>query len=211
MNNPYIYPDHYKFTEEWFDPMIPSWNDFFTAYLTHNKIKSILEVGCYEGRATTYMLDNHLASDVSYDIVDTFGGTLEESGMVGTKDRLQDSDFIYDNFKHNMDFHPDIDLTIYRDYSHYALPKLEQEGKKYDFIYIDASHRVDDTYVDAYYAHKMLNAGGVIIFDDFGWKDPNNPHIVNSPELGIRMFFTMYDEEYQMALQGYQIGAVKTR
>ncbi len=63
--------------------------------------------------------------------------------------------------------------------------------------------------MDAYYAHKMLNPKGVLIFDDFGWKDPNQPHPVNSPELGIQLFFNMYENLYNIILQGYQIAAIK--
>lgn len=207
----YQYSDKYQFTEKWFDPMIPNWNQLFTAFKAERgkPIENILEVGCYEGRATIFLCDNVLEGNVNYDVVDTFGGSLEEHGMGGTAKRLEEKDFIYENFTHNTSFHPDINFTIHRDYSQLVLPTLYGEGKKYDFIYIDASHKSDDTFVDAYYAHKMLNPGGLIIFDDFGWKDPNQPHPVDSPELGIRTFFSMYDQEYRMVMGGYQVAAIK--
>lgn len=207
----YKYPDHYKFTEEWFDPMIPSWKQMFDLYLKESEINSALEIGCYEGRATTFLLDNYLSSTVTYDVVDTFGGSAEEDGMKDTMERLESSDFIYDNFTHNMSFHPDIDLSIFRDRSQYVLPDFVKHGREYDFIYVDASHMADDTFVDGYYAHKMLKPGGLIIFDDFGWKDPNRPHVSESPELGIRTFFTIYDREYASLGQGYQIAAIKQK
>jgi SAM-dependent methyltransferase len=208
----FTYPKKYKFTEKWFDPMIPNWENLFKQYKTNNPpIKNVLEIGCYEGRATIFLCENVLEENVNYDIVDTFGGTLEESGMTGTAKRLGKDDFIYKNFTHNISFHPQINFNINRGFSQNILPDLVQQDKKYDFIYIDASHRADDTFVDAYYAHKMLNPGGLIIFDDFMWKDPNQPHIINSPELGIRMFFTMYDQDYQAVMQGYQIGVIKNK
>lgn len=206
------YSDKYKFTEKWFDPMIPNWKNLFEQYKIYNPpIRDVLEIGCYEGRATIFLCENVLEENVNYDIVDTFGGTLEESGMSGTAKRLEKNDFIYENFTHNISFHPQINFNINRGFSQNILPNLVQQDKKYDFIYVDASHKADDTFVDAYYAHKMLNPGGLIIFDDFEWKDPNQPHPSNSPELGIRMFFTMYDQDYQMVMQGYQIGAIKNK
>ena len=207
----YQYSEKYKFTETWFDVAIQSWERLFPEFLKTHTIDSVLEIGCYEGRATTYLLDNFLKKDINYDIIDTFGGSLKESGMAKTKKRLKKDDFIHQNFKHNISFHPEANFQIYRELSQLQLPKLLEENKTYDFIYIDASHRADDTFVDAYFAHKLLNLGGMIIFDDFGWKDPENLHVSNSPELGIKMFFTNYDKSYDIVMQGYQVGAIKKK
>lgn len=200
----------YKFTEEWFDMMIPTWTDVFKNHYT-SPIQSVLEVGCYEGRATTWLCENVLKGNVDYDVVDTFEGSVTESGMVGTAGRLQgDKSFIQTNFEHNTSFFKDnINFNIHKGYSQYELPKLVQAGKQYDFIYVDASHQSDDTFVDAYFAHKMLKKGGLIIFDDFAWKDPKKPHENCSPEVGIRLFFSLYFEQYKGLFTGYQVGAIK--
>lgn len=202
----------YKFTEEWFDPMIPLWSELFKDYYK-TPIKSVLEIGCYEGRATVWLCENVLSNQQvsKYDVIDTFEGTVTESGMVGTAGRLgDDENFIKSNFEHNISFFKDkIPFNIYQGYSQHELPKLVEQGKRYDFIYIDASHQSDDTFVDGYFAHQMLKPGGLIIFDDFGWKDPKKPHENYSPETGIRMFFSLYSESYQPVFANYQIGAIK--
>ena len=203
------YNENQKFTEEWFDGMIPVWEQLFSQHIAPIGIKNVLEIGCYEGRATSFVCENFLQKNTNYDVVDTFEGSLNESGMVGTAERLENENFIYNNFKHNISFYPDINFKIHKGYSQYILPELEKKDKKYDFIYIDASHRADDTFMDAYYAHKMLNSRGLLIFDDFAWKDPKQSHVVHSPAFGIQCFFTMYDNFYDIVHQGYQVAAIK--
>jgi len=200
----YTYDSKYKFNEEWFDHNIPLWTQLFDGY--GRDIESVLEVGCYEGRATVFLCNEILKPGTNYDIVDTFGGSEVEDGMDTTMERLkEDKDIIEKTFLHNISFHKDINFHINKGISQIVLPDLLSAKKKYDLIFIDASHRADDTFVDAYFAHKMLNRGGILIFDDFGWKDPNQPHAVSSPELGIRTFIAMYEKEYTVTHVGYQV------
>ena len=198
-----------KYTEKWFDEMIPTWTKVFSEFIDSTNIKNVLEIGCYEGRATSFVCENYLQKDTNYDLVDTFRGSIEESGMSSTAKRLSEDDFIYNNFIHNISFYPDINFNINKGFSQYILPDLAKKGNKYDFIYIDASHRSDDTFIDAYYAHKMLNSKGLLIFDDFEWQDPKQPNIVDSPKFGIRSFYTMYEDLYDVIFKGYQLGLIK--
>jgi hypothetical protein len=199
-----------KYSEEWFDPMIPLWDEIFTKVISPKDIKKVLEVGCFEGRATSFVCEKYLQKGTNYDVVDTFGGSLEEWGMTFASKRFENNkNYIEDNFKHNISFYPDINFNINKGFSQYLLPKLEKQKNKYDFIYIDASHQADDTFTDAYYANKMLNSKGLLIFDDFGWKDPNKPHILDSPEFGIKVFFSLYENLYNVIYKGYQVVAIK--
>ncbi len=201
---------NYKFTANWFDDAAkPIWEQLFQRIPPPKKV---LEIGCYEGKATTWLCDNILSGDdIQYHIIDTFEGSLHESGMKPIEQWLsQDASYIENNFRHNISFHSNINFTIHKGYSQLILPTLPLE-ETYDFIYIDASHRADDTFVDAYYAAKMLKTNGVLIFDDYAWKDPNNTHLVDSPQLGVDVFYKMYDTHFQIIFHGYQIGMVKTK
>ncbi len=207
----YKYNEKYKFTEKWFDGMIPAWQQLFQEHQKHCIIDNVLEIGCYEGRATVWLCENVLTDTnktYQYDIVDTFGGSLNESGMTGTKERLEQDNFIENNFMHNISFFKHINFQIHKGFSQQILPTFSQQ-EKYDFIYIDASHRADDTFVDAYYAHKLLKPGGLIVFDDYLWRDPADLHASNSPKLGVDVFNAMYEREYQLVYSAYQIGMIK--
>lgn len=208
------YNKKYKFNEFWFDGMIPQWDHLFSVLKEKDAFNpvDILEIGSYEGRATVWLCENVL-NDTSikynYDIIDTFGGSEEGQGMRKTKERLKNNEnSIEENFKHNISFFKHINFYIHKGYSQKILPTFGDE-EKYDFIYVDASHRSDDTLVDGYFAHKLLKKGGVIIFDDFGWKHPDNDHLVYSPETGISTFFGFYEGLYRILFKGYQVGAQK--
>lgn len=199
-----VYSERYKFTEFWFDSMIPLWEQVFNQF---PNIENVLEIGCYEGRATVWLCENVLndsSKTYNYDIVDTFEGSLNESGMNQTKENLEKSNFIEPNFRHNISFFPHIDFKIHKGFSQYILPTFEVE-EKYDFIYIDASHRADDTFVDVYFANKLLKKGGILIFDDYEWFDPQNEHRSNTPKLGVDFFSIIHDQEYQLIFKDYQI------
>jgi len=208
----YEYSNRYKFTETWFDGMIPTWKQVFEWYEKEYpfKILNVLEIGCFEGRATIWLCENFLKhNDVTYDVIDTFQGSETESGMKNILMKVKEEEnFIENNFRHNISFFENIKFNVHKGYSQKILPSFE-ECEKYDFIYIDASHRADDTFIDSYYANKLLKKGGLIIFDDFGWKDPNNLHPSNSPELGIKVFQMIYEHEYHKLFDGYQIGFIK--
>ena len=207
--------NNYNFTEDWFSRMAPIWKNMFSAM---PPVHNVLEIGCYEGKATTWLCENVLndtTQTYNYDVIDTFKGSLKEKGMAHVKDKLDKDDFIFKNFQHNISFFPHIKFNIYKGYSQRVLPTFESI-EKYDFIYIDASHKADDAFVDAYYACRLLKKGGFLIFDDYGWKDPTNIHPINSPKLGIDMFGLMYDSTFQRfcmspasAIYEYQAGFIK--
>ena len=200
----------FKFTEDWFSQNEATWKKIFDHY--GDTTKRVLEIGAYEGKATVWLCQN-IPSIKEYMVIDTFEGSEAEDGMEGTYSRLrEDKNFIEKNFKHNIKtFSNRIDFTIHKGLSQKVLPTIKsatvgEYSTKFDFIYVDGSHRGDDTFIDGYWSHRLLNIGGVIIFDDYGWKDPNRPRKVESPELGIRMWYSAYVDRYEPILKGYQAG-----
>jgi predicted O-methyltransferase YrrM len=88
---------------------------------------------------------------------------------------------------------------------------LKQLGNEplFDFAYIDASHTAYGTLEDAVLTHPLIKSGGIIIFDDYKWKDPNRPSDTDSPELGINCFVNAYADFYDVIFVGYQVGLKK--
>lgn len=48
-----------------------------------------------------------------------------------------------------------------------VLPKLQADGCRIDFAFVDGWHTFDYVMVDFFYIDKMLRVGGVVVFDDF--------------------------------------------
>ena len=204
--------NNYKFTKPWFEPMKESWDTIFNWYITEgkNELKSVLEIGSFEGMASVYMCEKWLKDGTHYHVVDTFGGSENEVGHQDMIKQIKDGDdFIYDNFKHNTSFFPNIGWKVERETSQHMLPLLEREGYTYDFIYVDASHQADDTFVDAYWAHKMLKPNGIIIFDDFLWQEEGRDKPIESPKFGIQAFMSLYQDSYALVSSGYQVALIK--
>ena len=195
------------YSVDWFSNNIPIWDQVFDfAKLRGKENIKFLEIGCFEGRATNYLLENILTGEGSeIHVVDTFEGSREEAGMKW--DDNYDFDALYNKFKRNVSKYED-KVKIHRGMSGDIL-KSDFEKDTFDFIYIDGSHTAYDVLQDAILAHSLLKVGGIIIFDDFGWKDPNNLHPTNSPELGVTCFYNAYELFYNTIFQGYQIGFIK--
>lgn len=67
--------------------------------------------------------------------------------------------------------------------SEIVLPALLEQEEKIDFAFIDGIHTFDHALLDFFYINRMLNIGGVIVFDDANWKSINKAinYIKNYP------------------------------
>ncbi|MEN7546410.1 class I SAM-dependent methyltransferase [Rapidithrix thailandica] len=57
-------------------------------------------------------------------------------------------------------------LDFSDDFCYEILPKLHFDNRKFDFAYIDSSKQFDWILVDFFYLDKILQTGGVVVFDD---------------------------------------------
>lgn len=189
----------YKFTEDWFGGNIDNWVNLFKKF---DKKKDdplkILEIGSYEGRATTWLLDNMMdhADSLIY-CVDTFKGSPEHSAasVLSLRDRF--------TFNVNVSKWPEKARTIVAD-SRIVLPSMcnNRETGTYDIIYVDGSHATLDVVNDGIFSLHLLKRGGLIIFDDYLWVDPIHG---NQPvKKAIDFLDAHYPKYMERVLDGYQ-------
>jgi predicted O-methyltransferase YrrM len=55
---------------------------------------------------------------------------------------------------------------LHEEPSEFCLPRLLQEGKRFQFSLIDGMHTFDHALVDFYYVNRMLEVGGILVMDD---------------------------------------------
>lgn len=180
----------YTFTCDWFSNNIPIWEQVLEQFKT--KPTTVLEIGSYEGRSATWLLDNILLHEQSKIFCcDPFVGSVEHNA---------NEQSIYDLFVKNTRKYKN-KVVICRGYSYNMLKETLLKNNKFDIIYIDGDHYPYTVLEDAVLSFRLLKYGGVMIFDDYEWKGYSEDH---SPKAGVDAFVSAYKHLIDVVHVGYQ-------
>jgi predicted O-methyltransferase YrrM len=177
-----------EFTNDWFQQTAET--NFINNLLPRKaQYKNAIEIGCYEGQATCWMLD-HMAFDYIV-AIDTWKGSVEHLGV-----KMQT---VWERFVRNTKFGNGGPLSINANESVYELAEYIQRKNysRFDFIYVDGSHLAKDVLTDAVLAWQILRPGGYIAFDDYTWteKPRQEANPLDNPRLAIDAFYTIFRRE----------------
>lgn len=158
-----------------------------------------LEIGCWEGRTTVWLLENILTHPQARIIcIDPFAPYPE----------AEDFDYpmedILRRFRANIALYSH-KVTFCKARSDEVLPL----SIEVDIAYIDGSHEARDVFKDASRVWKMLTPGGVMILDDYGWATYSDP--IRTPKAGVDEFMRRHVGEYNVLDKGYQVALEKCR
>jgi predicted O-methyltransferase YrrM len=97
--------------------------------------------------------------------------------------------------------------------SHAVLLDLVQKNTKYDFIYVDGSHRCLDVSTDLILSWSMLEPGGIMAIDDYLYtlEDDFNTNPLEYPFHGVNHFLEKYKKELIILEKGYRVFVKKQR
>lgn len=152
------------YSVDWFTPNIPHWETLLTQHKGKPNLR-FLEIGCFEGRATVWLLEHVLTHPTSkITVIDPFTGSWEHK-----RDDVID---LRKTFEENIAPYKER-VDILQGKSQDFFPASERNY--FDFIYIDGSHDAIDVLRDAMASWDMLKSGGMILFDDFEWGDTLAP------------------------------------
>jgi predicted O-methyltransferase YrrM len=186
----------YEFSADWFSWNVDIWKSIFDQL--ELKPTKILEIGCFEGRSTVWMIQNLLEPDGGQLFcVDAWGGTPP-------------TEPIFDkNIQIALSNAPQVSLHKLKGNSTLILPELIASHRdSFDVIYVDGSHDAADVLCDLTFAFLLCRSGGLMICDDYLWKFGDNP--CSTPKLAIDSFVNCYAQKLKLIRAPlYQIFLVK--
>lgn len=139
----------YQFHADFFSQHVENWkSDLSKLMMTEGN--RVLEIGCFEGFSTCWLIDNLLHGPSSEIVcIDPFDGywsrMFEYNVMCSGKARQ---------------------VTIYKGRSQDILRRLPS-FPKFNLIHIDGSHDRRDCLEDIVLSWNLLNPGGIVIIDDY--------------------------------------------
>ncbi len=168
------------FCQDWTSAHFPIWRKYCFEFKDKENI-GYLEIGSYQGFSACWFLDVILTHPSSY-------VTLIEPNIV-----LE----LNDNIK-KIDYKGKI--NILNTLSENALKNIKE---KFDIIYIDGDHTTPGTLRDANACWPLLKNNGIIIFDDYLWKE--NPDENKRPKNGVDMFLKNIEYKFELLHKDYQV------
>jgi hypothetical protein len=177
----------YEFSRDWFTRNLP----LFERYLVHlkNRPCRLLEIGSYEGRSTTWLLDN-IATHPSA-VIDAV--ELQEHPQLRTN-------LTATGHAEKVRLHFGPSVVVLR-----TLP-----FDIFDFVYIDGCHWTVETLEDAVLAFRLAKSDAVVAFDDYLWDDPQQNE-QGRPKEAVDAFLAIYADQIELLHRKYQVWTRKKR
>ena len=171
----------YHFTKDWFSVNIPNWEKALYSFADIPEIQG-LEIGSFQGMSACWLLDHILTHTtakitcIDLSFKPEFDGNIAKTGVAEKVTKLEG-------------------------YSQEILSTLTPNT--YNFVYIDGCHLASVVLQDALLSWNLLKPGGIIIFDDYEYRDPEHPE--EDTRKGIDQFLETISESVKIIHQGYQL------
>jgi SAM-dependent methyltransferase len=187
------------FSQDWVTPHVDLWEPVIRTL--EGRESRILEIGSYEGLSACYLLWR--LPDATITCVDTFAGSPRLASLPRGLD-------FEENFDANVAL---VDAARVRKVvgdSRRVLLDLVSGEARFDLVYVDGSHLGLDVMVDAAYSWRLLAPAGVLLFDDYGYRDLGEDPLLR-PAPAIDAFLSLIECKYEELFRGYQVAVRKVR
>ena len=187
----YLFPD-------WFSQNIPNFLEIKEIIDQRNRV---LEIGSFEGRSTSWILQNFLSPNGHIVCLDTFEGSIEHSDI--------ELSGLSERWRNNVQsVRKDTQTCLaHIGKSYHGLARLISENESFDFIYVDGSHTAPDVLTDACMTWGLLRVGGIVLFDDYQWPDSHGP--LKCPKPAVNAFAQIFADHGKVIISNYQLAIQK--
>lgn len=121
------------------------------AWLRTYQPKHLLEIGLAYGVSSLYICQAISAWSIKqYEIIDAFQSSQWQRVGVSHLHQAGYGDL----------------YRLHEMRSELCLPEFLRQGMRFEFAFIDGWHTFDHAFVEFYYINRMLDVGGIVIFDD---------------------------------------------
>ena len=169
-----------------------------------NKQISILEIGTYTGTSLIKILE--FFTNYKATVIDCWKNYIEimDGQQLKYMETIEDNkieEIFYENIKiANIE-----NLDVIKNDSSLALYDLIKDSQKFDFIYIDGSHTLLDSYKDILYSFILLNEGGIMAIDDYLFNTTEGNDKFMSPKLGVDKFIKDFSSKIRILNKDYRM------
>ena len=181
----------YQFSTDWFN--ISEIKANILNLLDTTSQHNILEIGSFEGASSTFFSDNLLDNPNStLTCVDPFSTDDQTTPLTNNTMSI-----FFNNITKSQNH---TKVTVYNMFSNEFFNNIYKQTfiPKYDLIYIDGSHLLDDITVDFNYCLRLAKKNGIIWIDDYG---ANHIGITDH----INNLYEHNKEDLEIIHKGYQI------
>jgi predicted O-methyltransferase YrrM len=162
------------------------------------KHSKILEIGTFTGTSLINIL-SRLPDTYKAIAVDNF--ELDDIGLTPDMNTKSIKNIFYENVNNaNMSSR----VTLIEEDSTIAMSDMIKNNIKFDFIYIDGSHKCLDVMCDIIQAWELLDVGGILGLDDVGWR-PANYTDFDVPQKAVQLFADKYINRFKVLNNGYRL------
>lgn len=168
-----------------------------------DKVCNVLEIGTYAGTSIIGIL-NYLPKSTAT-VIDMWKNYDENELLQSMEENM-----VYETFLNNLKIANVIDrVTINKGDSKDVLIELFRAGTKYDFIYVDGSHKCLDCYADMIISWELLAKNGILAIDDYLWTSDKEDNNLNRPYYAVLHFMERYKSKYELLHMGYRVFLLK--
>ena len=165
----------------------------------------ILEIGVYSGTSLINIL-SHIPNSQAFAIDSWKNYEEKNSTGIDHMNYIQECGIeksFYDNiFKTGMQSR----ISSIKGASCDVLLHMIKNGQRFDFIYVDGSHKLLDTYADLLMSWDLLKRGGLFMIDDYLYEsDDPNFNSLNRPFDAVNRFLELKSGELNILYKGYRV------